>query len=583
MPLDRSPTRTGGGAGTQGRPRDERGRWLSTEELERMERERLEAETAAARAAGAGIGGEDDVRNSKEEFYEETGENMSKVDYLEAEISGLKEMLRDFVMGQKQREGRAFPTQPPPHTVHIEPTYGNPLLHQTRAASRAESVRSSGSSTSIAKELFKAVPKYEGNIQKPQTLYEFIDKVEAYFEAAELEERAKILIAASKLTSTAEIWWRTLRIEGNANKIRTWEDMKKLLMANFIPPEHETTIRGKMLRLKQAGTVAAYTSYFNQLAMQIPTMSQQDKQFFYIEGLHKDISRAIVVSKDNLASLSTVQMAAIRQEQYNRQPGKRGLPGKVEAYSTEGGGRGKGTRRGTKGWGGYQRGINPRKPKGISCFICSGNHLARYCPETAEFRTFKEERDKKQTSTADGKQTEEANFTEVEANMTLSTHRTSPYSITVDSAATNHIIKDRFMIDNYRPIKPIPVEGGKKGSAAAQAVGMGDVTVYNNEDGNEFITFKNVLYAPEYRRNLVSSTRLVQEQGYDTNITANGPGIYHQNARQPVLPIKINGFLPFLEGYTETTPEAFATAVEDTETDSNNSEPVKESTATSKN
>lgn len=50
------------------------------------------------------------------------------------------------------------------------------LLHQQAEASH------------LQKEMGKAVPKYEGDIYKPEKLFEFIEKLEAYFEVAELSD-----------------------------------------------------------------------------------------------------------------------------------------------------------------------------------------------------------------------------------------------------------------------------------------------------------------------------------------------------------------------------------------------------------
>lgn len=393
----------------------------------------------------------------------------------------------------------------------------------------------------------------------------------------------QILLTANKLTGNAHTWWSTMKRQGEAASIRTFDDMKRALIEEFTPPEHEQTIRRLLSKHQQTKSVVDYNVRFNQLLQQVPFMSFEEQKYFYLSGLRGDIQRFVSSGELNLANLKTMQRAAIRQDNGSRTKSTKGL--EVEAHATD-----------TKKWKKDQKGKPTgkprpeRKPTGkFPCFICKAekpDHWPSKCPEWASYEAAK----KKQ----DAAPAPEANFTHVEANLTLATDKLSEYSVAVDSAATHHIIKDKFLIEDYRPFKnKIAVRGGKKGSAPAIGYGTGKLTIYNKEDETKSVIFKDVIYAPDYVRNLVSTQAMNPIYGATLEgNTSPYTGIHDVKTRQKILNIRTNGGLPFIVGFTETTPEAFASEVlaEDPPPDAastddalSNQESVKESTGTSKN
>jgi hypothetical protein len=432
----------------------------------------------------------------------------------------------------------------------------------------------------------KAIPKYEGDIYKPQKLFEFIDKLDAYFEVSELTGRHQVMYAVTKMTSTAHIWWTSQRKKGIS--ARNWEELKQALFRRFVPPEHMDLIREKIHKLEQKHSVVAYNEAFNRLITQLPLLSYGEQQFLYRRGLKPRIKE--LVSVNHYTDLEDLQMAAIRHDTAVSHKATRNL--EVEANASEDGGKGRG--RGGRGRG-RGRGRFDRSQRSKGCFICGKEgHYARDCILVKKAKKLHEDKEKKDASKDgvdghdDGNQ---ANFTEVEANLTLATHKRSPYSILVDSGATAHIIKDKFLIENYQPLsKPIPVSGGKVGSEPALAIGRGILTVSNPKNDNK-VTFEDVLYVPDYKRNLITTQQLPKGigaclEGNESSDT----GLYVKGSRKKLLDIRVDGNLPLLVGTTGMCLEGYVSMVtkedmiaRDAGELTNEGQSVKDTTATSKN
>ena len=81
-----------------------------------------------------------------------------------------------------------------------------------------------------------------GELQK---LYEFIQKHDDFFDVAELKPSLVLVLALAKLNIPAYLWWRdhiSKYLKSDEGRMRTWEDLKKGLVATFIALESEIVL-----------------------------------------------------------------------------------------------------------------------------------------------------------------------------------------------------------------------------------------------------------------------------------------------------------------------------------------------------
>eukprot|EP00253_Pinus_taeda_P019796 PITA_19796 len=99
---------------------------------------------------------------------------------------------------------------------------------------------------------------------------------------------AQVKVVAQFLTNDAKMWWRRRvdqMINGNADDIASWEDMKKTLQTHFSPQDETWEARTKIKFIKQTGSLQAYQREFSSAALELPDMAERDKVFNFIIGL----------------------------------------------------------------------------------------------------------------------------------------------------------------------------------------------------------------------------------------------------------------------------------------------------------
>lgn len=93
------------------------------------------------------------------------------------------------------------------------------------------------------------------------------------------------------------------------------------------------------------------------------------------------------------------------------------------------------------------------------------------------------------------------------------------------------------------------------------AVGRGVLTVFNPQDESK-VTFEDVLYVPDYPRNLITTQHLPKGVGacLEGNESPN-TGLYVKGSRKKPLDIRVDGNLPLLVGNTGMDVDGYITMV----------------------
>jgi Retrotransposon gag protein len=114
-------------------------------------------------------------------------------------------------------------------------------------------------------------------------LEEFIDwlhTVKRIFNVKNLSDKQKVKLVAIKLRKHALIWWehvRNRRFREGKPKIRTWDKMKKKLMAKFLPAQyrHEAFIEYHNIKQKTL-IVEQYTNEFDMSRMRCDVVKEDE-------------------------------------------------------------------------------------------------------------------------------------------------------------------------------------------------------------------------------------------------------------------------------------------------------------------
>ena len=96
--------------------------------------------------------------------------------------------------------------------------------------------------------------------------------MESWFETAKLtEESEKILIAASAMRDTAQVWWQTMKDSGAAAAITTWASFKAVVGKKFLPQDLDRHLLGKLKALIRGNNtdVCLYTNRFYAISQRL--------------------------------------------------------------------------------------------------------------------------------------------------------------------------------------------------------------------------------------------------------------------------------------------------------------------------
>ncbi|KAJ0550590.1 putative nucleotidyltransferase, Ribonuclease H [Helianthus annuus] len=138
------------------------------------------------------------------------------------------------------------------------------------------------------------IPEFEGQVQ-PDDFIEWIHTVERVFDLRDIPDHLKVKLVAIKLRKHASLWWehvRKKRIQEGKRKVDTWEKMKKLLKAKFLPANHRQDSYLDYHNCKQGTlSVEEFIMEFEKLRMRCGIDEEEEQVIArFLGGLRADIS-----------------------------------------------------------------------------------------------------------------------------------------------------------------------------------------------------------------------------------------------------------------------------------------------------
>ncbi|XP_022023983.1 uncharacterized protein LOC110924260 [Helianthus annuus] len=85
------------------------------------------------------------------------------------------------------------------------------------------------------------IPEFEGKMQ-PDDFIDWLSTVECIFDLRQVPEPLKVKLVAIRLRKYASLWWEHVqnqRYREGKHKVETWDKMKRLMKAKFLPVNHK--------------------------------------------------------------------------------------------------------------------------------------------------------------------------------------------------------------------------------------------------------------------------------------------------------------------------------------------------------
>lgn len=180
-------------------------------------------------------------------------------------VSGLQGEVQRLQAQLEGREQAAAP--PPPPEVHI----------------------------SQASKLKLPIPdKYDGSSQAG-AVDNFVFKNEQYFLGMGISSDKQVYFASGLLSGAAATWWRFTCLATQDESLYDWEIFKEQLLARFQPVNSARHARDQLAGLVQNGSVRAYATKMQELALQIPDINEGELNDRFIRGLKRRTQEAVVM------------------------------------------------------------------------------------------------------------------------------------------------------------------------------------------------------------------------------------------------------------------------------------------------
>ncbi|XP_062075961.1 uncharacterized protein LOC133780099 [Humulus lupulus] len=240
-----------------------------------------------------------------------------------------------------------------------------------------------GVSTPLVHKIEIPKPKTFGGARNAKEVDNFIWGLSQYFEATNItDEAVKIRTSAMYLSDTAMLWWR--RRHGEIGRklcvMDSFEDFKRELKKQFYPENALDDAKGQLRRLKQTGGIREYVRDFTTLILEVPSTTEEDSQFNFIDGLQQWAK--VELRRRNVQDLSSAIAVAESLTDYTSKESSRPKETKTFVSPRSGGGE-RWKARGTPDASASQKGKTKEMVTRdtVRCFVCAGPHWARECPQ----------------------------------------------------------------------------------------------------------------------------------------------------------------------------------------------------------
>ncbi|XP_076920612.1 uncharacterized protein LOC143581801, partial [Bidens hawaiensis] len=259
------------------------------------------------------------------------------------------------------------PPPTPPNRHRRNPPPPPPIPQQT------DPLRSLGLRTDL--------PEFEGRLQ-PDEFLDWLQTVERVFDIRDVPDRLKVKFVALKLKKSASLWWEHVnktRYRAGKHRVESWDKMKKLLKAKFLPVTYKKDSYLDYQNLKQGSlTVEELIGEFERLRMRCGAEGDEEQVIARFLGILKP-EIGDVVSLQQYYSFHDVCKLALRVEKqlvhkskyFLKQPATNpkptptptSRPGPVKPDPTP------------------PATLQPGSSGSLRCFKCQGfGHLKRDCP-----------------------------------------------------------------------------------------------------------------------------------------------------------------------------------------------------------
>ncbi|GKC81728.1 reverse transcriptase domain-containing protein [Tanacetum coccineum] len=144
------------------------------------------------------------------------------------------------------------------------------------------------------------IPEFTGKVH-PDDFIDWLSTVERVFDVRDIPDKLKVKLVAIKLRQHASLWWdhvtKRRRIEGKS-KVETWEKMKKLMKAKFLPENHRQEAFLDYHNLSQRNmTVEEVINEFDKLRMRCDVVEEEEQV----------VARFLGVLKPEIADIVSLQ------------------------------------------------------------------------------------------------------------------------------------------------------------------------------------------------------------------------------------------------------------------------------------
>lgn len=345
----------------------------------------IEGEVSKFREAMGSL--QDDLEGTKESIEE----LKSTVDDLRGEMQGALNVAVDSLSKRGDERDDALEAMLTSLVARMDRLEG-----ELRALARGGVVAPSAPRQDVPK------PKEFKGSRSAKDVDNFLWHMEQYFGAIGMvDDASKVSTASMYLADIALLWWRRRSDGRYGAPINTWEDFQQAFRQQFYPEYAEDEARAKLRRLEQKGEIKEYVRSFSELMLQIPSLSESEALFQFMDGLKPWVKMELQRRgcQDLMKAMSTAE-SLIEFKKVDKSESKSHGKGSSGGADKD---KGKQVNRPS-----HKPNSNKEKPAqggetsqkkdrpSPKCFICDGPHYARECPKRSILSALAKEGDQEQ-------------------------------------------------------------------------------------------------------------------------------------------------------------------------------------------